>query len=1157
MKKPALSFFLCLAVLLAAFQPHNATAQPAVAPSLSSITPNNFASGINTPVTITGANLDSVGSVKLGAVALTNIVKADNGLQITAQVPYSIAPGIYDLTVTDSSAQSATLTSAVTVAAAAAGWASNGPYGGDLWEPMIDPQNSNRIFVSAWNSGLFLTTSAGSSWSYNLPNQVGKVHFYYPTPSQPPVLYLDGSGLLRSTDNGQTWQQTGPAGCQWGCGSEVARYPYPTQQDWVFLTAHQFSADATTGLYKSTDRGDSWAQIAGTSGWNLEAVALDPDDINHILVGTDDGKIYTSTNAGTTWSAAQQVGTYIGSLVFSPNLYNGKRSIWADQNDHYTYQGDQIYRSDDGGATWNQVLVQADYTIMSLSYHPSVAGLAWAGGKGGAGGNYHGDGFVTEDDGATWNPLNANIGEINDILVVPGSSSRQMTTLYATTSSGMYKSSNGGATWTETDTGLGAVVPSTIVASPFNADEAFAATESKGLLHTVDGGTHWGLSAIPAQSGSTSIAADFQTPGRIYVSAIPDWALYVTNDYGATYTKTDIDLQTPDWHFVSAIAAHPQASGHVLAAACIVSDFPTLAGWAGSVYASEDGGLSFTRQTTPSNTNCINSFTYDPSHLQTVYAGTRDGYLVSTDGGANWSVPAHQPNVQSIGPIAVDPRDSQTIYLYGSDLDMVGLSGRDQALFATYDGGATWTRLDGLHSGFVFNLQIVPIGAQYWIYANTWTGLRFLRDLPDGPFDPYTSWEKSSGVAGIAAVPSFAAAVEPSRVVFYIGTSGGALSNTASRLVAASSEQNLPGGVYRRQGTESAPTLPQVPGWHLSNKAGFGNTSNLITALEVFDGQFYAATSNWDNGMRIWRSANGSDWAAVTDMGMGGANSSSNAAVPDMIVFNGSLYASVGWGSNEGQIWRTTTGSSWSKVAGSEFAGPNRTVTAMAVFKNMLYAMVGETEAEIWRSPSGNSGSWVRVDQGGFSGGSNTLPTGAVVFNGRLYITVMNNVAGVTVWSSADGTTWRQDNTSGFGDVTNNAGGVAVLGGYLYVGTLNKVTGGQLWRYDGSIWSRVVADGFGDIHNYNVIGLYTIQNRLMATTENAAEGVQVWTSVNGVNWTALNLNGFGNKENLCVHWSSAGTIFAGTMYLGTWNGATGGEIWQYVGFPAYLPTVKR
>ena len=195
----------------------------------------------------------------------------------------------------------------------------------------------------------------------------------------------------------------------------------------------------------------------------------------------------------------------------------------------------------------------------------------------------------------------------------------------------------------------------------------------------------------------------------------------------------------------------------------------------------------------------------------------------------------------------------------------------DAGTFATHDGGATWVKLEGLTHYPVWELTIVPVDDQYWIYAATMNGLFFLRDIPAGEFDPYFSWEASSGIAGVATVDAFNVGVEPGRVVYYIGTSGGELPvlNSTSSLNSADTGHAMPGGVYRRMSTGEEPITRDVPGWRWMNQSGFRNANNLITALDAFDGQLYASTGNWINGASIYRSINGLDWAPASAAGPG------------------------------------------------------------------------------------------------------------------------------------------------------------------------------------------------------------------------------------------------------------------------------------------------
>jgi len=1153
------------------FQPSNT--QP---PLISGVSPDALTGGINTPLTIRGSNMNDVTSARLGAVTL-NALQVLSYEQVTAQVPWTFAAGTYDLTLTTSKGLTATLPNALTVNPATSGWVSHGPFGGSLWDPALDPQHPERLFVSADRSGLYLTSDAAATWDYRLITPFpGEVQFSCPTPGQPPLLYLGGDGpaggIQRSSDYGLNWTQLSPPFMTNGSNAYKSKIAtHPAQPDWVFMALWaRNTPEPNSGLYKSTNRGDTWTQLPGTSGLQVVALAVDPLDINHILIGTDDGQLYFSTNGGAAWSGPLAPGGQLASFEFAPGSYNSQRSIWAIQHDHFSggSDSDLVYRSLNNGLIWIPTRIEPGSRVFDITYHPSIPGLAWAA---------VGGGYYTLNDGLSWTPLNANIGEIHGFAVTPGASSRETTTLYAATGTSLYKSADGGTTWQENAAGMGAALPGAIVMSPFNPDMAFASIEGRGLMRTFDGGQNWQLTEIPNGNYRAGMAADPFTEGKFYFSYAnfqdeAHLSVYVSENHAESYLAHPLPLPpvySGRWAEVLAIAAHPTTEGRLLAGVCMdYTDFPNPS--EGLVYASSDGGITWEAQTMPAGAKCVSSLTYDPQNPQKVYAGTEGGLLASTDGGATWMVPASQPDLHRVGPVVVDPRSSQAIYLFGGPR-FNGDSGGDVGTFASYDGGSSWLKLEGLSDYPVWGMQMVPVDGQYWLYAATMNGLRFMRDVPAAGFDPYISWEHSDGIASTATVDSFAAAADGARIVSYIGTSGGLVAAAGAARAAlqqagldgtryaAAAQQNLPGGVYRRPGVEAPVSLPQIPGWKLKNIPGFQNSNNSITALEVFNGQLYAGTGNWQSGASLWRSADGASWTRTSLMGLSETYGAGNPAVIDLAVFKGKLYATVGFGQDEGQIWRSANGADWEKVSGTELANPNRVAFVMAVYNDQLYFATagGGTGAEIWRSPTGDSGSWTRVAQGGFGDADNRAVVGLAVYDGKLYAGAMNSVEGATIWRY-DGAAWTSVNTPGFGDANNNGvHGLAVLDGALYAAVPNQVTGAQVWRYDGAAWAQVVADGFGSLDNASIDGLFAAQGGLYAVTGNWSSGLQVWRSLNGTDWRALNLDGLRNPNNVGVNYSNAFAVFESRFVLGTWPSTGGGEIWQYTGFPVYLPSISK
>lgn len=341
-----------------------------------------------------------------------------------------------------------------------------------------------------------------------------------------------------------------------------------------------------------------------------------------------------------------------------------------------------------------------------------------------------------------------------------------------------------------------------------------------------------------------------------------------------------------------------------------------------------------------------------------------------------------------------------------------------------------------------------------------------------------------------------------------------------------------------------------VPGWEQVNINGFGEPSNSgVSTLEIFNGQMYAGASNWNTGGQIWRTDDASTWTTVGNNGSGSLYLNDNAAFGDMIVFNGQLYAGVGWGGGAARIWRSANGADWTPVESDGFGDTdNEMLAPFTVFNNQLYVSAqNRTDGlEIWRSSTGDTGSWSRVVTGGNGNANNFGATGFIEFNGYLYAGVENENDGAEVWRTNDGATWSQVNANGFGDADNTqTGGLATQDGYLYVGTRDDTTGAQLWRSnDGVTWNQIIGNGFGDVSNYKIETVKEFNGNLYVITLNDTTGTEVWRSSDGQNWTQVNPDGFGDSNNTGTLWNSATVKFNSNLYIGTWNWGNGGEIWR-------------
>jgi hypothetical protein len=97
--------------------------------------------------------------------------------------------------------------------------------------------------------------------------------------------------------------------------------------------------------------------------------------------------------------------------------------------------------------------------------------------------------------------------------------------------------------------------------------------------------------------------------------------------------------------------------------------------------------------------------------------------------------------------------------------------------------------------------------------------------------------------------------------------------------------------------------------------------------------------------------------------------------------------------------------------------------------------------------------------------------------------------------------------------------------------------------------------GFGDTENRSIRSLEIFEGFLYAVTYNATSGMEVWRTQDGTSWVQVNIDGFGDSQNRFPHFDNSVTAYKNKLYVGTWNRASGGELWQSLRQIYYLPIV--
>ena len=264
-------------------------------------------------------------------------------------------------------------------------WRLVGPFrGGRAVAVVGDQSNRNTFYFGAVNGGVWKTTNGGSSWK-NITDgksNISSVGAITIAPSDPNVIYAGGGeadlredwtygdGMYRSTDAGQTWTHLGLDDAR-----HIARIVVdPRDPDRVFVAAmgHASGPNPTRGVYRSNDGGKTWQRILFV-GDSTGAIDLSMDPSNPRIIyaamwrmqrtpwgfigGAARSGLWKTTDGGDTWKELTfnpgMPKNPIGRIGIAVSPANPQR-IYATIECPPEDSTGGVFRSDDGGATWDR-----------------------------------------------------------------------------------------------------------------------------------------------------------------------------------------------------------------------------------------------------------------------------------------------------------------------------------------------------------------------------------------------------------------------------------------------------------------------------------------------------------------------------------------------------------------------------------------------------------------------------------------------------------------------------------------------------------------------------------------------------------------------------------------------------------------------------------
>ncbi len=362
----------------------------------------------------------------------------------------------------------------------------------------------------------------------------------------------------------------------------------------IGVRAQTFSSDTFSGL-KARSIGP-----AVTSG-RVMTIAVDPTNHAVIYIGSASGGVWKTTNGGASWEPIFDTqGAYsIGWVTVDearPSV------VWVGTGERNSQRsvayGDGVYKSEDGGRSWTNVGLKQSEHIGRIVISPkdpdtvyvAAQGPLWsAGGDRGL--------YKTTDGGKTWNQvlkISENTGVTDvvidprnpDVLVASAYQRRRhvFTLIDGGPESAIYRSTDAGRTWTKVNTGLPDEQLGRIglAISPVDPDVLYAnveaANEKGGIYRSTDNGVTW-EKRTDYNQGSMYYGDIFADPVDVDRIYIPDVIFQVSDDGGKTLRALGQRHMHVDNHI---IWVNPQNTKHL------------LVGNDGGLYRSFDGGGTWT-----------------------------------------------------------------------------------------------------------------------------------------------------------------------------------------------------------------------------------------------------------------------------------------------------------------------------------------------------------------------------------------------------------------------------------------------------------------------------------------------------------------------------------------------------------------------------------
>ncbi|HEV2382655.1 MAG TPA: glycoside hydrolase [Terriglobia bacterium] len=348
-------------------------------------------------------------------------------------------------------------------------------------------------------------------WRLIGPFRGGRTRAATGVPSQPNLFYIGqvNGGVWKSDDYGRTWS---PIFDDQPTQSIGAIAVAPSDPNIVYVASGEGlqrpDLSVGDGIYKSTDAGKTWSHLGLRDGQQIPALVIDPRDPNRLFAAVlghpygpnEERGIFRSTDGGATWQKVLYKDENMGGsdIEMDPSnpdvlyacLWRARQGPWEDGNSYGGAPGG-IFKSTDGGSTWNKLAGGLPDPLVQayVAIAPSDPLRLYASVAG-----PHGlEVYRSDDAGGNWSKTTTDSRPTGRIgggdLAVPKVDPKNPDVIY-TCSTVTWRSSDAGKTWTGIRGAPGGDDYQNIWINP-NDPSTILLVSDQGAIVSVNGGNTW------------------------------------------------------------------------------------------------------------------------------------------------------------------------------------------------------------------------------------------------------------------------------------------------------------------------------------------------------------------------------------------------------------------------------------------------------------------------------------------------------------------------------------------------------------------------------------------------------------------------------------------------------------------------------------------